>query len=195
MCSPSRPLNWRKNTPLSEALVCRPTLRAALVDFGLVTAKSLDVNFINPFLTATMNVLKIQASTESKAGQMYKRGSKDEYLGDISGIIGLVSEAFTGAVVISFPEKTFLKIISRMLGEEFTSMSKDIQDGAGELTNIIFGQAKVVLNEKGYGIRTAIPSVVTGKDHSVQNLSRGPRVTIPFTTDVGDFFIEVCLSD
>lgn len=179
---------------VSEALPCKANLRAALVDFGLVTQKALDVNFINPFLTATMNVLKIQASTESKPGKLYKRESQDKYLGDISGIIGLVSDAFTGSVVISFPEATFLKIMSRMLGEEFKTMSKEIEDGAGELTNIIFGQSKVILNEKGYGIKTAIPSVVSGKDHSVQNITNGPRVAIPFTTDAGEFFIEICIS-
>lgn len=172
-----------------------PSLRAALVEFGLATAKALDVNFINPFLSATMTVLKVQASTEAKPGAPYKKDPSEKYFGDISGVIGLVSEAFVGSVVISFPETTFLKIMSRMLGEEYTAITKEIEDGAGELTNIIFGQAKVALNEKGYGIRTAIPSVVSGKDHSVQSVTRGSRIVIPFETNVGKFVVEICLSE
>lgn len=171
------------------------SLRGALSDFGLVTAKALDVNFINPFLTATLNVLKIQCSTEAKPEKPYTKAPADKFTGDISGVIGLVSEAFSGSVVISFPEVTFLKIISRMLGENYTKMSKEIEDGAGELTNIIFGQAKIALNEKGYGIKTAIPSVISGKDHSVQQMSKSPRMVIPFKTDVGDFFVEICISE
>lgn len=156
--------------------------------------RTLDTEFINPFLTATMHVLKVQASVEVTAGQVYVKKADDKYFGDVSGIIGIVSDAFNGTVIISFPEKTFLKVMSSMLGEEYTKLEKEIIDGAGELTNMIFGQAKVVLNEKGYGIKTAIPSVITGKDHSTSSLTKGPIVVVPFSSPVGEFFVEICLS-
>lgn len=155
---------------------------------------SLDVNFINPFLEATMKTLETQASTIAKPGQVFKKGRGDAYSGDISGVIGLVSAAFTGSVVISFPADTFLKILSRMLGEECTEINEMTRDGAGELTNIIFGQAKIVLNKAGFGINTALPSVIAGADHSVVPMTNGPRVAIPFETDVGPFIVEICLS-
>ncbi len=170
------------------------SLHSALVEFGLVTPRALDVNFINPFLLATVKVLETQASTKATQGPIFKKTSKDQFNGDISGVIGLISDAFSGSVVISFPKETFLKIMSRMLGEEVTSINKEIEDGAGELTNIIFGQAKVTLNEKGYGIKTAIPTVISGQGHSVTQMTDGPRVVIPFETDVGKFFVEICLS-
>lgn len=186
---------YLKQQGVEVALPSAPSLREALVDFGLATKKALDVNFINPFLTGTMNALKIQANTDAKPGKLFKPDeTNSEHFGDISGVIGMVSDTFNGSVVISFPASTFLKIISRMLGEEYTEITKDIQDGAGELTNIIFGQAKAILNEKGYSLKTAIPSVICGKDHSVKNITTGPRVIVPFTTDVGDFYIEICMS-
>lgn len=169
-------------------------LRTALVEMGLASAQVIDVNFINPFLDATIKVLEMQTSTKVTPGKVFKKPQREKFLGDISGVIGLVSDAFTGSVVISFPEKTFLKIISRMLGEEHTKISKDIEDGAGEITNIIFGQAKVALNERGYGIKTALPSVVAGSDHSILQMTNGPRMVIPFESDAGPFFIEVCMS-
>lgn len=169
-------------------------LRDALVDVKLVTKKALDTDFINPFLDSTLHVLKVQANTEARAGKLFIKTAKDKFSGDISGVIGIVSASFNGSVVISFPEMTYLMLMSRMLGESCVQLTKDIEDGAGELTNIIFGKAKVILNEKGYGINTALPSVVTGKAHSVQTLTKGPVVVIPFESDVGPFFIEVCLS-
>ena len=60
---------------------------------------------------------------------------------------------------------------------------------------MIFGQAKVVLNENGYGIKTAIPSVVSGKDHTLSGLTKGPVVIVPFSTEFGPFFVEICLSN
>lgn len=186
---------------MASSLVCVPTLSAAMTDFSAIptakpsASKKVDVNFINPFLEGTVEVLKIQAKTQAKAGAPFLKDPKASFGGDISGVIGLISDHFTGSVVISFPEQTFLKIMSRMLGEEFTEINADIKDGAAELTNIIFGHAKRVLNEKGYGIKMAIPSVITGKDHSIQNTSGSPRMAIPFECDLGKFGIEVCLSE
>ena len=177
---------------VGSSLKACASIRAALTELGF--ARTLDTGFINPFLTATMKVLELQTHTKATPGTPYKRDGKEKFLGDISGVIGLMSDAFSGSVVISFPAATFLKVMSRMLGEEFTEITKDIEDGAGELTNIIFGQAKIGLNEKGYGIKTAIPSVITGAGHSVSQTSNGPRVIIPFETDVGPFFVEICLS-
>lgn len=179
---------------VDNSLRVQANLHAALADIGLKSPKVLDVNFVNPFLIATVKVLETQTSTVAKAGHPYRRAATDSYLGDVSGVIGLISDGFSGSVVITFPAQTFLKIMSRMLGEEFTEISKDLEDGAGELTNIIFGQAKVLLNEQGFGIKTAIPSVISGRDHTVLSMSSGPRVAVPFETDVGAFFIEICVS-
>lgn len=153
-----------------------------------------DIEFINPFLTATLHVLKVQAGINAEAGKIALKKAEELLVGDVSGIIGIVCDAFNGSVIISFPEKTFLKVMSGMLGEEYTELNKEILDGAGEITNMIFGQAKIVLNEKGYGIKMALPSVVSGKGHSMTTLAKGKVLVIPFTSDGGDFFVEVCLS-
>lgn len=155
----------------------------------------IDINFVNPFLAATLNVLKIQASVVATPGKVYLKKNDDALKGDVSGVIGIVSDTFNGSVVISFPEQTFLKVMSGMLGEEYTELSKDILDGAGEITNMIFGMAKVTLNERGYGIKIALPQVISGKGHSLSAMSKGPTVVIPFTSTAGDFFVEVSLSE
>lgn len=170
------------------------TLKEALVDIGLVKEKMLDTNFVNPFLTATLHVLEVQASVKAVAGKIYLKKSTDLCVGDVSGIIGIVSDSFNGSVVISFPEETFLKVMSGMLGEEYKELSKDLLDGAGEITNMIFGQAKIVLNDQGYGIKTALPSVVSGKNHSLTAVTKGPVVVVPFSSTAGDFAVEICLS-
>ena len=172
-----------------------PTVETAAAEMAAKKSNKLDENFINPFLEGTIEVLKIQAQTTAKAGLPKSKDPRAPFGGDISGVIGLVSETFTGSVVISFPAATFLAIMSRMLGEEYKELTPEISDGAAEMTNIIFGYAKRVLNEKGYGIKMAIPSVISGKDHSIQNHTNGPRLSIPFESDAGVFSIEVCLGD
>ena len=181
-----------KKQGVDSAFKASMNTRTALVDLGLVTKRAIDMEFINPFIQAAMKVLEVQAQTKGIPGQPFIKKAGEKFSGDISGVIGIVSDAFNGSVVISFPEATFLKIISRIMGSEYTKIDEENISGAGEITNIIFGQAKISLNEKGYALKTALPSVVTGKDHSVKSSVEGVAVVIPFVSDAGKFFVEIC---
>lgn len=184
-----------KKDGLDKAFKCFKDLRSALIDIGLVSEKRLDTDFINPFLTSTINVLKMLARVEALPGKPYLKKTGKKFIGDISGVIGIVSETFSGSVIISFPAETFLAVMSSMLGEHYTEVNDEIIDGAGEITNQVFGQSKVILNEKGYGIKSAIPPVVSGKDHTLTSLNTGPTVVLPFQSDCGEFFVEISISE
>src|ERR1700744_6373713 len=104
----------------------------------------LDVNFVKPFVDGTIHTLEVQCHVTAKVGKPYikgKSGGEPPQI-DIAGIIGITSPSFKGSISLCFPEKTFLGIMGKMLGETYTSITKDVEDGAGELTNIIFGAAK-----------------------------------------------------
>lgn len=169
-------------------------LRDALLSLGLVSKAALDVGFINPFLSATIDVLKVLVGTEARAGAIFMKKNPD-FTGDISGVIGLVSESFNGNVTITFPEKTFVAFMSKIHGETYTAISPEIADGAGEISNMIFGQAKIVLNEQGYAIKTALPSVILGKGHRFSSGAQGLTVVVPFESTAGNFFVEICILD
>lgn len=184
-----------KKEGIDTAFHICPSLKEAFQELGLGPKRTLDTAFINPFLEATLHVLEIQAQIKAIPGKLCLKKNEKDFSSDISGIIGIVSDSFNGSVVISFPESTFLKVMSSMLGETFTQINKDILDGAGEITNMIFGQAKIALNEKGYGIKTALPSVVHGKSHILTAQTKGPVVVIPFESAAGNFHVEICLSN
>lgn len=187
--------HWMEDAGLDSAFTILPGMREAQTALGIRAKKKLDAEFIIPFLEATKKVLEVQANLLFISGKMFMKKDEEYPGGDVSGIIGIVSTAFNGSVIISFPESTFLKVMSGLLGEEVTTLSRDHIDGAGELTNMIFGQAKVVLNEKGYGIKMALPSVIAGKNHKTTSFTKGPVLVIPFKGEAGDFFVEVCLSE
>ena len=80
-----------------------------------------------------------------------------------------------------------------MFGEEMTELNDEIADAVGELTNMISGQARKELAEIGKIFQGAIPSVITGKNHKLETMTKGPKIAIPFKTEFGSFTIEVCL--
>lgn len=154
-----------------------------------------DANFINPFLAATLNVLKVQAQVMAEPGKVQVNKPENAVKADISGIIGVVCDAFKGSITICFPEETFLKVMSKMLGEEYTTLTPDITDGAAELTNMIFGQAKVVLNQKNYGVQMALPQILVGKEHSFIPKKNEVSVMVPFQTDCGELYILITTAE
>ena len=152
---------------------------------------TLDAKFISPFILGTVKTLSIQAQVAAQAGKPFPKGSQAEPEFGIAGIIGITSSAFTGSINLLFPETVYLKIMEGMLGEPCLEMTADLRDGAGELLNIIFGSAKVILNEQGYNIVKAIPTIIQGKSVQVFQSTDVSVLVIPFQTEFGSFHIEV----
>jgi len=150
----------------------------------------MDVKLINPFINATMNVLETMAFMSADAGKPYLK--KDNIaVGDVTGVLGLTGVA-NGTISVTFQEKCILTIVSNMFGETMSELNHEIADAVGELTNMISGQARRELEEMGKIFKAAIPSVVTGRSHSIIHYTDGPKIAIPFKTADGDFTIEVC---
>jgi chemotaxis protein CheX len=152
----------------------------------------MDVRFINPFLEGTISVIKTMAFVDPVPGKPYLK--KDNLAkGDISGIIGLTGKV-KGSLALSFSETCITRIVSNMLGEEMTSINDDIKDAVGEITNMVSGAARKKLEGMGFLVTAAIPTVVSGKDHSIVHVLGGPSIIIPFEIpDSGPFVVDVCL--
>ena len=150
----------------------------------------MDVKLINPFINATINVLETMAFVTVEAGKPYVK-TDNVAVGDVSGVLGLTGIA-NGTIAVTFEEKCILTVVSNMFGETMTELNHEIADAVGELTNMISGQARRELEQIGKVFKAAIPSVVTGRNHSIIHYSDGPKIAIPFITEGGEFTIEVC---
>ncbi len=152
----------------------------------------MDVRFINPFLEGTVSVIKTMAFLDPIPGKPFLK--KDNLArGDISGIIGMTGKV-KGSLALSFSEACILKVVSNMLGEEINSINGEIKDAVGEITNMVSGAARKKLEAIGFVITAAIPTVVSGKDHSIVHVLGGPSIIIPFDIpECGPFVVDVCL--
>lgn len=152
----------------------------------------MNVEMINPFISSLLNVINTMTQMTATTGKPFiKREGNDDAKGVISGVIGLVGKEIRGSMSITFSESVILQIASQMLGEEFTKINNDIADAVGEITNMVTGGARKALSEK-FKFAMAIPTVIMGTDHVVAHKSSNPIIVIPFETDFGKFFIEVC---
>ncbi len=151
----------------------------------------MDVEYINPFLSGTLEVLNTMATFQPVPGKPYVK-KNDLASGDVSGIIGITGDA-VGSLAISFSESCICNIVGRMLGETFSSINHDVLDAVGELTNMISGVSRTQLEKKGMTVFAAIPSVVFGSNHTITHILKSPSIVIPFTSPNGPFFVDVCI--
>jgi chemotaxis protein CheX len=146
--------------------------------------------YIQPFIDVCMNVFKEFVGCELAVERPYfaEREAIKEW--DISAVIGLTGEA-RGAVVISMKSSLAEKMTSTLTGTEHTELDSEVVDAIGELVNIIAGNAKRGL-EEAFRLVISLPSIITGKEHSVQWPNNQARIIcIPFKVFDNDSF---CLS-
>ena len=154
----------------------------------------MNIEFVNPFLVSTINVIKTMARTEVKPGTPFLKSDRNAK-GDVTEIIGLRGLQAKGSLAITFTEPAILHIYSQMLGEDAEEISDELVDCVGEITNMICGGAKALLSEKGYKFEMAIPSMISGKNHMVSHKTNGKIVCVPFDTSAGSFFLEICIEE
>lgn len=151
----------------------------------------MDVKLINPFLNGAREVLQKMASVAATVGTPYIK-QDDRATGDVSGVIGLTGDAI-GSLAISFSESSICGIAGAMLSESFLQANQDVFDAVGEITNMISGVARTYLEKDALTVWAGIPSVVFGKDHYIKHVLKSPSIVIPFTTEYGSFFVDVCI--
>ena len=140
---------------------------------------NVDVKLCQPFIDAVVSTLKLQCHVEARAG---KPGFKDESIEDKSNVYiaaNIATESTMGTVTVCFTNQVFLYLMGKMLGETFTTITADSEDGAKELMNVVFNQAKKPLAEKGMAAIRSIPTVIFGSQMRIRYLARSKTMRQP----------------
>jgi chemotaxis protein CheX len=149
----------------------------------------MNVEFINPFLSSLLNVMSTMAHMELTPEKPKLKKTQIAH-GDVSGLIGMVSDKAKGSLSITFDGSLALQTMKGMVGEGPDEINEEITDLVGEITNMVTGGAKRMLSEKGIEFDMATPVVVSGKDHSIHHKAKGPVVIIPLSSPHGKAYIE-----
>jgi chemotaxis protein CheX len=76
-----------------------------------------------------------------------------------------------------------------MLMSEYTSVVDDVLDAMGEITNMIIGNIKTVLEDRYGQMGISVPTVVYGRNFATRTVSRGEWVIVSFS--VGGQILQV----
>lgn len=147
--------------------------------------------FINPFVSATLNVFETMLGTKLTRGELSLKKSHAP-MHEVCGLIGLAGKCH-GMVVVGFGRETALQLAGILLGTKVHELNSDVVDAVGELTNMIAGAAKTQLGE--FQLSIGLPTVICGKTNTINFPSGSPPLIIPFDGDMGPVCVEVGMSD
>ena len=112
----------------------------------------------------------------------------------VAGAVGFIGE-ISGVVYIYCPAGFAQAVTARLLGLEAREIEGEemVNDAIGELANMVVGQLKSRLCERGLNCVLTIPSIVRGSQFSVEAISNIERRVRHFRCDGQPFAIETLI--
>ncbi len=176
-----------------DAELLKKTVENAVKPVGSI-ANGVNVEFVNPFIQSTVDVLQTMAQAKSVSRKALYLKKDYNMFGDISGVMGLSGKA-VGSVVVTLPENLAAKLVASMLGMDANGLAKEeIHDGVGELINMISGKAKAELANTDYQFVISLPTIVAGHGHEIVHKTGTPCIVIIMEADGQEFALQISLA-
>ncbi|WP_242653696.1 chemotaxis protein CheX [Thermincola potens] len=156
--------------------------------------KGLKVEFVSPFVTATIKVLESELGRPISVEKGQLSIESSSYTGqDVTVLIGVTGRV-QGIVMYGMSERTAKNIISEMLGQRIVVFDEMGESAIAELGNVITGIASADLEKAGYPSTLAPPTVITGRGVVISTIDI-KRLQIPLITDFGEIEIGIALRE
>jgi chemotaxis protein CheX len=142
--------------------------------------------------TATLDVFSTMLGAEIEAGPERTEESAPAITGVMS-IVGLAgSWAGTGCITCSATLACY--ICAQLLMTEANSVNEDVLDAVGEVTNMIIGNVKTMVEERVGPMGLSIPTVIYGRNFTSRSIRQNNWVVVPFQCNGETMDIRVCLA-
>ena len=120
----------------------------------------INVEYINPFLSAATSIMHDMCQTELKIGRPYVKTT--EFKEDSVLIMIGVTGEMRGQVILAFTYEKACEIASKMIMMPVTELDELSTSAISELGNMVMGNAATILSTKGIGIDITPPAFCRG---------------------------------
>ena len=151
---------------------------------------SVESKFMSPVIDTVVSVFDTMLQFQPEVGEANIK-TDDASRGAVTGLMTMESEHIQGSLAITFTEPVIFDLAKRMLNLDLSEIDEIARDLAGEMTNIVVGGAKCVLEAQGYHFEMSLPKILHGERHSIEHRYSGETILIPLSIDSGEFFVEL----
>jgi chemotaxis protein CheX len=148
-------------------------------------------------ITRLSDPRNLDASVEEVFGMMLgwecRRAEADCDAREADSLTAMVGfgGVLSGACIVRASAKAALKIAGRMMGAESAEVDDTVQDGIGELCNMLAGSWKGRVPELASNCGLSVPAVITGHSYSLH--LQAPKFQLKHIYFVEDISFEVTI--
>lgn len=151
----------------------------------------MNVEYINPFIEASTNIISKTTNLMPRLGKIYIKNAPYNS-SNVMVLIGLTGK-ISGSAVINFGKEVACKIASAMMmGIPVTELDEISKSAIGELCNMILGNTATLFSRKGINIDITPPTILTG-DNMQLTVHKSVIVCVPLLFE-DDTKIEIDIS-
>lgn len=111
--------------------------------------------------------------------------------GDVTGVIDFETNNFRGSLYIHFPSDVLIKLYNTMVGENQTTLTPEVIDCIGEISNMAYGVAKGKLDPLQLNFSMSLPKAL--KTTELKRIAAAPHLLIPFKVYDQKCLLEITL--
>jgi chemotaxis protein CheX len=142
---------------------------------------------------STEEVFSTSALLNISPGRPYYRKAKPESK-SLTGVTRFSGKASGYAAIHMRNEVADIVTHDLLSGEDLVIDKAVVQDTVCELTNIFAGRIKSYLDPPGGSLQLSLPELHEGENFTPPTDPDAKKLTVPFHTDGGDFWVEVQLT-
>lgn len=156
-----------------------------------MTGEEMQELLIQSVKQCTSDVFGTMLGIEVEAGEVYEsKGSPAPTEGVVS-LIGMAGP-WMGTGSLSCKPQLACKISGALMMAEYAAVDEEVLDAIAEVTNMVMGNVKTILEEKVGAMGLSIPTVIFGRNFSTKNAG-GSWTVVPFNCCSEKFLVQVCL--
>lgn len=142
---------------------------------------------------ATANVFSTMLGLEVTPGEML---GKEPARAPVSGVISLIglTGRWAGTGSMACTAEAACGMSSRFLMAEYSAVDEDVLDAVAEITNMIVGNVKTVLEERVGMLGLSTPTVIYGRNFQTRSARIQEWTRVPFIWSEGGMHIQMCLA-
>ena len=142
---------------------------------------------------AAVDVFTTMLSQTPEAGEAYTETAAALSNSGVISLVGLAGP-WVGTGSISCSAQCACWISSQMMMAEYDAVNDEVLDAMAEVTNMILGNVKTVLEERVGPMGLSIPTVIYGRNFTSRASGHQQWTVVPFTAAGEHLAIHLCLA-
>ena len=157
-----------------------------------MTDQEIQELLITAIKKSTADVFSTMLGMETEVGEVNQGSSSPAPTEGVVSLIGITGP-WMGTGSISCSPKMACALAGALMMGEYAAVDEEVLDAVAELTNMVMGNVKTMIEEKVGAMGLSIPTVIFGRNFATKSAGSRSWTMVPFQCSGGKVLIQMCL--